>query len=626
MWTRFHFPAFRLSLTDGCLLEAKYFGRWLGVLLLVLGLQLPGLFVAPWQKAASAQTVVLEFYDDETKEPISARFQWAPKSRKATKPRKMLSQGNWWLATPDFLLSPRAGDFEFLAQRGPEFTNIRGGFTIERNATDVVEVEIPRSTYMRVEKWYSVDHSVQIPEDQAAQWQRADAVDLISLPHSLALAPGKSAAESSSRGSSSEDSSDEGTTDETLEAAEDSDAAGTPSSRDTTSKRSPANKQATASKKTPVYEKLVESKDPNIVGEQLRAYHETYNEQHGRFRIHTVVADLTKASEPEDAPKSFSEGMRALEQTQNRKDSWIEIVDPWARDVPILLSTERVNAVQLLSHVSRPSADESMTVRSSQDAVKFPFAKIQSSLTSGKTSRMVFAPFSSKDRILFKGPQSAGRLAEMVYWTILETGLRLTPTAGSEFGLADTYLGYNRSYFYNPVPPTPQNWVDAIRNGEVVTTNGPLLRPILNGHPPGATHRGNSQDGVELTFDVSLTVREHVDYLDVVFNGETLYSAKLEDHYRNGEFPPLKIDRSGWLVTRVVTLHDKGYRLATSAPFYFLIDSSPRISKRAVEFMLAWLDNSEADIRAKGQWSDYEPWVVEARTFWTNRLAQANTP
>src|SRR5690606_4324360 len=117
---------------------------------------------------------------------------------------------------------------------------------------------------------------------------------------------------------------------------------------------------------------------------------------------------------------------------------------------PILLSTERVNAVQLLSHVSRPSADESMTVRSSQDAVKFPFAKIQSSLTSGKTSRMVFAPFSSKDRILFKGPQSAGRLAEMVYWTILETGLRLTPTAGSEFGLADTYLGYNRSYFYNP--------------------------------------------------------------------------------------------------------------------------------------------------------------------------------
>jgi hypothetical protein len=124
-----------------------------------------------------------------------------------------------------------------------------------------------------------------------------------------------------------------------------------------------------------------------------------------------------------------------------------------------------------------------------------------------------------------------------------------------------------------------------------------------------------------------LTVREPVDYLDVLFNGEPLYSAKLEEHYERNQFPPLQIEESGWLVIRVVTAHEKGYRLATTAPFYFEFDGKPRISKTACEFMLAWLKNAASDIKQNPKdWSNYSAPMIEAHRFWTEQIAKATVP
>jgi hypothetical protein len=160
-----------------------------------------------------------------------------------------------------------------------------------------------------------------------------------------------------------------------------------------------------------------------------------------------------------------------------------------------------------------------------------------------------------------------------------------------------------------------------------MVTNGPLLRVSINDQWPGSTFSSQSGEPIELNIAASLSVRDPVDYLDVIFNGETIYSAKLEDHYRKGEFPPISIDKSGWLVVRVVTAHDHLYRFATTAPFYFEFDGKARISSKSIEFMLAWLDRSvESMPKNRNVDSDMKATLESAKAFWRDRLEQANAP
>ena len=143
--------------------------------------------------------------------------------------------------------------------------------------------------------------------------------------------------------------------------------------------------------------------------------------------------------------------------------------------------------------------------------------------------------------------------------------------------------------------------------------------------PPGSLQTSYRSQSISLDIAVSLSVRDPVDYLDVVFNGDTIYSAKLEDHYKRGEFPPIEIDRSGWLVIRVVTEHNKGYRYATTAPFYFVFDSKPRISKKAVSFFQRWQRAAQASLaESPDQLKDYQTWLERSSAFWDSREKDCN--
>lgn len=537
-------------------------------------------------QTGKAQTVDLEFYDDESGEPVSARFQWKIGEKRVSRPRGLLWSGDWWLANPQFTLVPRGGDFEFLVQRGPEFVDIRGGFTMEKNAKDVVEVEVPRSTDMHAENWYSADHYTDLPAEQAARWQRADAIDLICVD-------AKNATHSDTR----------------------SNAVGEAS-----------NDKPVAPKPKKKRDLLIESTDPNLVGYQLQIPCTASNSQNGCVLIHRLPLTNSDNSEQEDAPNARSKNLfEQLEEMPLQTDRLAELKDPWARDVPILLATKGIRAVQILSASHRPQSDEPLVLRPATEKTGV-FGTMQRSMGKERSQLSVFAPFTQEDRIRFKGPKAAGELTEQVYWRMLEAGLRLTPTASSGFGHADTHLGYNRTYFYSESPPDAQAWLNAVSLGRTTPTNGPLLRTLINGLPPGSNQTSSSGTPIDLDIAVSLTVREPVDYLDVIFNGETLYSAKLEDHYNRGEFPPLQIEESGWLVVRVVTAHEKGQRFATTAPFYFEFDNQARISKQAVEFMQEWLAQAEESIEQTPQKANYAPWIENARTFWSEQLQKANAP
>jgi hypothetical protein len=278
-----------------------------------------------------------------------------------------------------------------------------------------------------------------------------------------------------------------------------------------------------------------------------------------------------------------------------------EISRPWASELPIWLASQRVDSFQLLGEHLTFDGQRGLPVQ-----LPVPFERS------------------------FSTDRAAGMMVEQLYWQILEAGLRIPPTAGSGFGRRGSPLGYNRVYAYCE-SLTAENWWEAMRAGRSFVTNGPLLRVQVNEQVPGHIFFRQADEVVVLDIAVQLTVADPVQYLDVIYNGQSLYEARLDEFAkRGGRIPSLKIEESGWLVVRVVTERDHTYRLATTAPYYFEFGGQPRISRAAVEYFRQWLSRIRVEAEKRGSlppgeaaWQAAKPFYDAAAKYWDERLAGA---
>ena len=244
----------------------------------------------------------------------------------------------------------------------------------------------------------------------------------------------------------------------------------------------------------------------------------------------------------------------------------------------------------------------------------------------------------------FSGALGPGRYAESIYWRILETGLPLVPLAGTgtrqanpDSAWSSAAIGYNRTYAIgspkydddrslNPVA-SESEYYRAVWAGRSMITNGPLLRPTLGGFAPGHRFQARTGESFEMNVELHLAVRDPVEYLEVIHNGEIFYSAPLAKFAETrGIIPGLKIDKSGWVLVRVITEHEEHFRAAISAPWFIDFDDQPRISRKAVEFFGGWLNDCENELKKlpADQLSPFIEPVRTARQFWRQRLQDAN--
>jgi len=300
------------------------------------------------------------------------------------------------------------------------------------------------------------------------------------------------------------------------------------------------------------------------------------------------------AAVPEHVPSS-----RLLVMASQQGGTHAEIARLWAADTPMWLASGHIASIQILAeHVTRDGR------------------------TPLKTSAM-YHPEPNQ----FQGARGPGRLVENLYWQVLETGLRIPPSAGSGVGRTTSPLGYNRVYVaQTSATVNPTSWWDGLRAGRSFVTNGPLLTVSINRRQPGYVF--DMPGGSKLNLDVSLdlTVADPVEYVDVIFNGEALYHARLDEHAkRGGKIPALEVTESGWLLVRVVTQYEESYRMATTAPYYIQFDGQSRISARACQMFLEWLDATIATQqkthpeRARNSTQFYSA----TRDFWLQRKQQA---
>ncbi len=289
------------------------------------------------------------------------------------------------------------------------------------------------------------------------------------------------------------------------------------------------------------------------------------------------------------------ESSLAVMQSASERGDRVIALSPFAWDLPLWIAAGKLDAVQIIHRhalVDKVINDEDWGYQ--------------------------------RDKKLFPGAMGNGRWSEAIYHHLLNCGLRIPPAAGSGSGTTGNPVGTNRVYAYSAGNFSRDAWFAALRAGQVMVTNGPLLRTKVEGNPPGHVFKLGTGESHEFQVALSLTFYEKaaVEYLEIIKNSEVVHQIRLQDLAQNqGRLPPLRFDASGWFAVRAMTSNTKNYQFATTGPYYVQAGYQRRVSHRSVQFFLDWLDAAE---RAFAGNSPILAEIATARLFWLALLDKSN--
>src|SRR5690606_24056049 len=123
---------------------------------------------------------------------------------------------------------------------------------------------------------------------------------------------------------------------------------------------------------------------------------------------------------------------------------WIDIEKPFWWDVPLWLASGKMDSIGLANnHMCRSQMYESEAWGRPRDTDRLP------------------------------SPRGNGQWTQEIYYHILNSGIRIPPSAGSASGVLPNPVGYNRVYAHLDQPFSERAWFEAIRQGRSFVTNGP---------------------------------------------------------------------------------------------------------------------------------------------------------
>jgi hypothetical protein len=164
------------------------------------------------------------------------------------------------------------------------------------------------------------------------------------------------------------------------------------------------------------------------------------------------------------------------------------------------------------------------------------------------------------------------------YYTLLNCGFRLRPTAGTANGVHPVPLGFGRVYVHLPGGFSYEAWLKGLDAGRSFVTTGPMLLAEVTSSEATGT----------------LLSEEPVDALEVVVNGEVRHRLALQPQ-RNEQGAwetrfrqPLQLEGTSWVALRCFEPRPAGrFRFAHTAPRWFDVPDRPlRPRREEVTFLV----------------------------------------
>ena len=300
--------------------------------------------------------------------------------------------------------------------------------------------------------------------------------------------------------------------------------------------------------------------------------------------------------------------MKFVELARKHDNVWIDLEKPFWWDTPVWLASGQINSGGLANnHMCRSQMYETEAWGRPRDAKRLP------------------------------PPRGNGMWTQEIYYHILNSGLRIPPSAGSASGVLPNPVGYNRVYVHTAEKFSWDAWWRGLRRGRSFVTNGPLLICTVNGKVPGDVFR---QVGGRIALKLKIEMQSHdnVPAIEVVWNGKVVKSLTTEGRESAQLEAKLEFNGPGWLLVRAIADRKETFRFASTAPWYVEL-ANPDIadapgwtysSRKSAQFFADWVDERIERVAQKLKDPAKLRAVLEhhekARVFWQKRVAASTAP
>ena len=179
------------------------------------------------------------------------------------------------------------------------------------------------------------------------------------------------------------------------------------------------------------------------------------------------------------------------------------------------------------------------------------------------------------------------------FYTLLNAGFDLVPSAGTASGVHPVPAGFSRVYVHQPNGFSYDGWLDGLKKGRSFVTTGPMLLAKVNGEMSGTRIKlGNNSGTLEITGEI-LSERPP-SIIEVVVNGSPVQLVRgrgkttPEGARRTTFTAKVNMAASGWLCVRSYEEFPAGrLRFAHTAPWHVTVPGKPlRILPAEKEYLV----------------------------------------
>ena len=290
-----------------------------------------------------------------------------------------------------------------------------------------------------------------------------------------------------------------------------------------------------------------------------------------------------------------------VQQARDRQPNvWIDIEKPFWWDVPIWIASGQANSIGIANnHMCRSTMLPNEAWGKPRDAQRLP------------------------------APRGNGFWTQEIYYHLLNSGIRIPPSAGSASGVLPNPVGYNRVYVQLDQLHRDR-WWQGLAEGRCFVTNGPLLICRVNERLPGTVFR-SAGEPIEMEVQLHVTSTDTIPAIEVIQNGRVTQRVPCRKATTQALSFGFSVKESGWFLIRALTDRAETFRFASTGPYYVEVgDASQRISKKSAEFFLNWVHQRARRLeKALPDPQTRQPvmkHVEQAREFWSDRISKANQP